>query len=402
MGPEHGRDDASEGDDPFEGITLDEDFVRAAPIHEESASDRERAARQANLSRLLADEAAQRANQLHELRRFAPGDEDDWEWDADDRGPRRHRRPLRLVALLVVVAMVSVYVLSDHLRSRGSAPARDDRVESTGSAAGALGGTDTTLPPPSTAEVPDAQLRPDGWPSLAPGRSEVPLGTPGPVPEGGGPHSFVLFQEDGVTPVGYDPCRPIHYVVRDGGPQGGDELIADAVRIVSEATGLVFIAEGGTDEPPSDDRAPHQPERYGDRWAPVLVAWSDAAESDQLGQSIPDHPRADVAGYASSQPMGFTRTDGRTGRTTSTGLVLVTGSVVLDEPDLTTMLDGHDGYARARAIVAHELAHLVGLGHVDDPTQLMHPSASATVTSFAPGDLEGLARLGSLACFPQI
>ena len=44
------------------------------------------------------------------------------------------------------------------------------------------------------------------------------------------------------------------------------------------------------------------------------------------------------------------------------------------------------------AVVLHELGHLVGLAHVDDTGELMHPTN--TRTSFGPGDLEGLARLG--------
>lgn len=50
-----------------------------------------------------------------------------------------------------------------------------------------------------------------------------------------------------------------------------------------------------------------------------------------------------------------------------------------------------------RAIVLHELGHLVGLGHVEDPTQVMYPSSSYEVTSLATGDLNGLAKLEATA-----
>ena len=49
------------------------------------------------------------------------------------------------------------------------------------------------------------------------------------------------------------------------------------------------------------------------------------------------------------------------------------------------------------AIVLHELAHVVGLAHVSEPMELMFADNTGQVT-FGPGDLEGLARLGSLPC----
>ncbi|MCR6491586.1 hypothetical protein [Cellulomonas sp. P24] len=47
------------------------------------------------------------------------------------------------------------------------------------------------------------------------------------------------------------------------------------------------------------------------------------------------------------------------------------------------------------------MGHLVGLGHVDDPHQLMSPTLGAPVT-FQDGDLAGLAQLGRGACAPWI
>ena len=44
---------------------------------------------------------------------------------------------------------------------------------------------------------------------------------------------------------------------------------------------------------------------------------------------------------------------------------------------------------------------LLGLDHVDDPTQLMHAENSG-LTGFAAGDLAGLALLGSGPCVPEL
>jgi len=302
---------------------------------------------------------------------------------------------------------VLVYVGADLLRARGNGGAPDDGgasaelVPTDGSPlVGSSGEADLATDPSIAAAEP--AKRPDGWPPLDPTVSDAPLGRPGAYPEGGGPHTFVLMQEDGVTPVGYDPCRPVRYRVRGTGPAAGAEVVREAVAMVAAATGLRFVDEGVTDEAPSEDRPAYQPERYGERWAPVLIAWSNEAESPALGEVLDGPEGADVAGYASSQPVGLSTTDLATGEVEETGLVFVTGSVVLDEPDLAAILERPDGYAQARAIVAHELAHLVGLGHVDDEGQLMYPRTTPSRTLFGAGDLQGLSRLGGLACFPEI
>ncbi len=50
----------------------------------------------------------------------------------------------------------------------------------------------------------------------------------------------------------------------------------------------------------------------------------------------------------------------------------------------------------------HELAHLVGLDHVDDDSQLLHPETVRGVTDYAAGDLTGLSRLGQGPCVPEL
>jgi hypothetical protein len=44
---------------------------------------------------------------------------------------------------------------------------------------------------------------------------------------------------------------------------------------------------------------------------------------------------------------------------------------------------------------------VLGLGHVDDPIQLMYPTTS-DVHDFAAGDLAGLTQLGSGVCVPEV
>jgi hypothetical protein len=210
------------------------------------------------------------------------------------------------------------------------------------------------------------------------GGSELPtpLGVPVPAPPGAGGFSFLLQTADG-APLAFDPCRPVHWVVRpDGEPPGGRELVAAAVAEVARATGLLFLFDGVTDEAPVADRPRRQPERYGDRWAPVLVAWSTEAEHEALAGA---RVGSGEAAWAHDR-----------------GPRLVSGQLVLDREDLVET-DGALG-PLAAATALHELAHVVGLGHVDDAGSLMHPH-NAEQTAFQPGDLRGLRALGSGECF---
>ncbi|WP_231738262.1 peptidase [Kocuria rosea] len=212
--------------------------------------------------------------------------------------------------------------------------------------------------------------------------ARAPLGTPPAVADTGG-YRFMDSPDPGQPMVAYDPCRPVHYVVRpDGAPPGGQRLVEEAVAEISAATGLRFVADGTTTEAPSAQRAPYQPDRYGRQWAPVLITWSDATEVPDLA--------GNVVGLGGSTPR---QAPGRP-------FVYVTGQVTLDAPGLTEVLDRPDGAAHVRATIVHELAHVVGLTHVDDPAQLMHPGGGATV--LAAGDRAGLAELGAGECVPQL
>lgn len=213
--------------------------------------------------------------------------------------------------------------------------------------------------------------------------ADAPLGQ---VPASTGSHAYALQKspDPGQPFAAYDPCRPVHYVVRpDNAPPGADQMIREAVAKVSAATGLRFVYDGPTSEAPSEDRETYQPDLYGKRWAPVLIAWSTPAESPDLA--------GDVDGLGGS---GYAYTEGKP-------YVLEAGQVALDAPDFADILQWQDGHRYARAVIMHELAHVVGLDHVDDPTQLMNPEGTG-VTEFAAGDLAGLAVLGGGKCVPEL
>ena len=216
-------------------------------------------------------------------------------------------------------------------------------------------------------------------------KSAHPLGAPAPVASVSDSYEFLAHQADGTTAVSYDPCRPIHYVIRAlGEPVGGAQIITDAVLRVSRATGLRFVYDGATSEAPSRLRSPYQPERYGDRWAPVLISWVTHSENPDFA--------TDVLGQGGSFPV----------RLPYEPSVYVTGQVHLDPRQLASILRWPNGNQVVRAIVLHELGHLVGLDHVTDASQLMYPRSQPDVTEFGAGDLTGLAALGRGTCVPDL
>ena len=265
--------------------------------------------------------------------------------------PARPVRPL-FVAVAVVVALLAAAVIT-----------------------GSDGGAGLGLGPGGLQLVPQGT---DGMPTPRRADSQVPLGVPPPAGADSVSYVFTGTQPDSGAPVAYDPCRPVPYVVNTRTmPADGELLVHEAVAAVQQATGLQFRHEGSSDEVPTEGRSALQPDRYGDRWPPVLVAWSDDAEVPALA--------GDVAGIGGS--LGV--------RTGAGPTVYVTGMVALDGPQLR-QLQAHAGRDQARAVVMHELAHVVGLAHVDDPGQLMNDQGS--VSSFGAGDLAGLARLGAGEC----
>ncbi|MFP5308374.1 MAG: matrixin family metalloprotease [Actinomycetes bacterium] len=187
----------------------------------------------------------------------------------------------------------------------------------------------------------------------------------------------IWARRDDGGPVRWDPCEPVRWVLNpDGAPPTARADLEVAFSKVASATGIRFVFEGTTDEVPEPDRPVHQPERYGDRWAPVLIAWVTPSQTrmpileSDAGVAVPVAVRVgDAHAFVSAQ-------------------------VVLDQ---TEVLQGGFGDRTTSwgGVLQHELAHVVGLDHVDDPRQLMHPVAQPGPSTFASGDLAGLRALGA-------
>ena len=187
--------------------------------------------------------------------------------------------------------------------------------------------------------------------------------------------AFLSLEPGGEEPVRYDPCSPIHYVVnRTGAPRGAITDLHRGVGIFEGAMQVDFVFDGFTDEIPSGNRAAYQPDRYGNRWAPILLAWVPA--SDLLS------PNDQAVGAAGSVAVQNER-----GRA-----VYVTGTVTFNSN--AKLLTGYRFGDSWGDVVLHELGHIVGLAHIDDYRQVMYPDVTGGHARLGAGDLEGLRRLG--------
>jgi hypothetical protein len=186
-------------------------------------------------------------------------------------------------------------------------------------------------------------------------------------------HRFIA-RDLGGDPVRWNPCEPVHYVVNVAeAPPGSLEDVQEAVRRVSAATGIAFAYDGLTDEVLERRRDMVQT-RYGQRWAPVLVAWVDPDDAD-----VSFRTEGDVAAGVAA-PFTPPGSD-----------VIVSGWIAInaDDPNPPGFADPDD----QGPVVLHEWAHVMGLDHVKAPGQLMHP-AGGGMSGFGPGDLEGLRQVG--------
>jgi hypothetical protein len=182
----------------------------------------------------------------------------------------------------------------------------------------------------------------------------------------------VLHTDAAGHPVTYDPCKPIHYVVNpDGAPADYLRFIRPAVSRAQAASGLEFVYDGTS----SDTWDAHEHARTDE---PVLISFTPTL--------------ADSAAHPDAVGLG--------GSAFATGGVrqayYLTGQIALLRP---WFLDAsaHHRTSEEQSIVMHELGHVLGLGHVDDPTQVMSPESHG-LTAYGDGDLAGLALMGSGHC----
>jgi hypothetical protein len=200
----------------------------------------------------------------------------------------------------------------------------------------------------------------------------------------------VWARNDDGQPVRWDPCSPVRIVVGSPGAPPTyptAELRRDvevAAATLADATGLDIVVEDTVEEVPDGDRSTVEVSSDGRTWAPVLIGWRTPGEG---GMPLRDVDRA-VAVPVAVGPAG--------------AQVYVTAQVVLN-PERTDLVPGTADRGRSwGATVLHELAHVLGLGHVDDARQLMHTYPGRGPVTLGDGDLAGLAAVGARegSCLP--
>jgi len=199
-------------------------------------------------------------------------------------------------------------------------------------------------------------------------------------------YAFLEAREGGCQPVRFNPCEPLRYVVNAAlAPPGALEDLQEAVGRLEAATGITFVDEGLTDEPASVNRARSQPERYGNRWAPILIAW-DRGERFRMEPTNPAGGR--------SFPVG---------QVLVSGVLIVNVDAIAQDRGRSRPADGFGEGTTWGRVFLHELGHLVGLGHVARSDQIMFPELGAQQgrADYHAGDLTGLRLLGRDAgCLP--
>jgi len=190
-------------------------------------------------------------------------------------------------------------------------------------------------------------------------------------------YAFRHTQPGSTTPIGYHPCRPVEFVVYDvPAPDGVEGLLDEAIAAVSEASGLTFAYLG-----PAENPAAQNPSDPDSSQEPALIGWATPEDVDRL--------EGRTAGVGGSSTWAW---DAELAQ-----FVYIGGVVILDAPALAEMLEREDGRDLVRAVITHELGHLLGLDHVKDPDQLMHDENVGN-TELGAGDRAGLAMLGADRC----
>lgn len=194
-----------------------------------------------------------------------------------------------------------------------------------------------------------------------------------------GHYKFLQTQPGSDQPVAYDSCRTLHIALNPaGGPSNSGDLLLQAIAKIHRASGLSIVFDGLSTARPVWDNSNVSP--VPGPAPPVLVAFADAEEVPALA--------GNVAGVGGSATIVMANGVKR----------YFTGQISLDKESFANLRGRRGGNLEGRAIMMHELGHVLGLAHVEDPNELM-ARHNGNLVAYGPGDLKGLKILGHGRCF---
>lgn len=206
------------------------------------------------------------------------------------------------------------------------------------------------------------------------------------APAGPG-YAFLRVNRSG-TPVRWNPCSPVYYETDlKAAPAYAATDLQAAVSDMSRATGILFVDSGTTGAFPSNGPALIP----GGQAGPVVIAWADPSQAAQIGIPV---GASGADALARSVPVAAVDQAAGHG-------VYVTGTVLISAA--ADRLPEGFGPGGLGVMLLHQLGHLVGLGNVHAPGEIMNTTVlSSATSSFGAGDLAGLNRLGTASGCLQV